>query len=201
MPSSSALSPVTLPVCASDYHPSRAAPFLSEDAHERFSQVVPPHLSAARSLARSLSSCRADSEDIIQEACLRAFRGIDQFSGTNARAWLLTIVRRTAYSWIEKHRRTQPLPDNVEQLTDDLVFQSVPATPESALVSGENARGIQRAMSSVPEPFRQTLGLRYVQGLSYSQIAAVTGTPRGTVMSRLCRGRRHLAALLDGCTG
>src|SRR5256885_5539879 len=76
----------------------------SADANARFRSVVLPHLDDAYSLARWLTGSRADSEDVVQEACLRALRGIGNFSNGNARAWVLTIVRHTAYDWLHKNR-------------------------------------------------------------------------------------------------
>ncbi len=76
----------------------------SEDDQARFASVVLPHLADAYALARWLTGDRADAEDVVQEACLRAFRGIGGFAGVNARAWVLTIVRHAAYTWLGKNR-------------------------------------------------------------------------------------------------
>src|SRR5215813_13245074 len=76
----------------------------SDDDRARFASVVLPHLADAYALARWLTGSRADAEDVVQEACLRAFRGIGGFGGVNARAWVLTIVRHAAYSWLGKNR-------------------------------------------------------------------------------------------------
>src|SRR4051812_16446197 len=76
-----------------------------EDDKARFASVVMPHLADAYALARWLTGDRADAQDVVQEACLRAFRGIGAYAGGNARAWVLTIVRHAAYSWLAKHRR------------------------------------------------------------------------------------------------
>ena len=77
----------------------------SGDDDARFKSVVMPHLADAYALARWLTSNRADAEDVVQDACLRAFRGIGNFSNGNARAWVLTIVRRTAYDWLPRTGR------------------------------------------------------------------------------------------------
>src|SRR2546421_6285857 len=76
----------------------------SDDDQARFASVVLPHLADAYALARWLTGNSADAEDVVQDACLRAFRGIGNFSGGNARAWVLTIVRHTAYTWLGKNR-------------------------------------------------------------------------------------------------
>src|SRR5437588_13131669 len=76
----------------------------SGDDDARFRSVVLPHLADAYALARWLTGNRADAEDVVQDACLRAFRGIGGFAGGNARAWVLSIVRNTAYTWLGKNR-------------------------------------------------------------------------------------------------
>src|ERR1700730_11777341 len=75
-----------------------------EDEKTLFARVVLPHLGDAFALARWLTGDRADAEDVVQDACLRALRGIGGFSGGNSRAWVLTIVRHTAYTWLGKNR-------------------------------------------------------------------------------------------------
>src|SRR6516162_3641920 len=139
----------------------------SEDDQARFASVVLPHLADAYALARWLTGDRADAEDVVQEACLRAFRGIGGFAGVNARAWVLTIVRHAAYTWLGKNR-------------------------SAALIAKADARRLEAAIAELPVPFRETLVLRDVQGLDYREIAEVTKVPIGTVMSRLARARRRL---------
>ncbi len=77
---------------------------LDEQDRARFEQLVLPHLDAAFNLARWLLKSRADSEDVAQEAMLRAYRFFRGFHGGDARAWLLQIVRNTCYTWLEKNR-------------------------------------------------------------------------------------------------
>jgi RNA polymerase sigma factor (sigma-70 family) len=156
--------------------------------HARFHEVVPPYLGEAHALARSLTGGGADSEDIIQEACLRAFRGISSFGGTNARAWVLTIVRHTAYDWIRKKRATPELVEDLTALTDRIRYDEL--TPELELGSHQDAQQLELAIQSLPEAFRRVLVMRHVEGLAYKEIAGTTGVPIGTVMSRLSRARR-----------
>src|SRR5258705_1192430 len=75
-----------------------------QDDHARFARLVLPHLGDAYALARWITGDRADAEDVVQDACLRAFRAIGGFFGGNARAWTLTIVGHTAYTWLAKKR-------------------------------------------------------------------------------------------------
>jgi RNA polymerase sigma factor (sigma-70 family) len=163
----------------------------------RFASVVMPHLADAYGLARWITGERADAEDVVQEACLRAFRSIGQFNGGNARAWMLTIVRHTAYTWLGKNRPTLLVAvDNLDALEHaqrgaDL-SASRTADPESALIAKADAARLEAAIAALPPPFRETLVLRDLQGLDYREIAAVTDVPVGTVMSRLARARRRL---------
>src|SRR5215813_13593292 len=85
-----------------------------DDENTRFATVVLPHLGEAYALARWLTGNRTDAEDVVQDACLRAFRGIGGFTGVNSRAWLLTIVRHAAYTWLGKNRPAALV------MTDDL---------------------------------------------------------------------------------
>jgi RNA polymerase sigma-70 factor (ECF subfamily) len=168
----------------------------------RFASVVEPHLADAYALARWITGDRADAEDVVQEACLRAFRAIGGFAGGNARAWTLTIVRNTAYSWLSKHRSApfvlvEDL-DAVEQAQAQpgAALASQPATPETELIARADAAKLEAAIAALPSPFRETLVLRDLQGLDYREIATVTEVPIGTVMSRLARARRRLIAVL-----
>ena len=170
-----------------------------DDAKAQFASVVMPHLADAFALARWLTGNRADAEDVVQEACLRAFRGIGAYSGGNPRAWVLTIVRHTAYSWLGKHRR--PLLVTVDDLEaveraqaqpGRNAVEAVSTTPETELIAKADAERLEAAIAALPPPFRETLVLRDIQGLDYREIAQVTDVPIGTVMSRLARARRRL---------
>jgi RNA polymerase sigma factor (sigma-70 family) len=174
-----------------------------EDERALFARVVLPHLGDAFALARWLTGNRADAEDVVQDACLRALRGISRFSGANARAWMLTIVRHTAYTWLGKNRPAALV------MTDDLEAveraefsrgggdtEAANKTPEAALIAKADAARLQAAIGQLPPPFRETLVLRDLQGLDYKEIAAVTGVPIGTVMSRLARARQRLMTII-----
>jgi len=154
---------------------------------------VLPHLDDCYRLARWLTGERADAEDVVQEACVDAFRGIAGFAGGNARAWVLTIVRHAAYRWLRKNR-----PAALVSVVDlDALADTQPGqTPEAALIAKADAARLERAIATLPVPFRETLVLRDVNGLDYREIAGVTGVPIGTVMSRLARARSRLIAAL-----
>lgn len=172
----------------------------------RFANVVMPCLDDAYGLARWLTGNRADAEDVVQEACLRAFRGIAGFSGANAKAWVLTIVRNTAYDWMRKNRPAAIL--NVEDLeavervqaANDTAAPSANDNPEAALIARADEARLEAAIAGLPDVFRETLVLRDVQGLDYREIAAITGVPIGTVMSRLARARGRVIASLGAET-
>jgi len=171
------------------------------DDKARFASVVMPHLADAYALARWITGNRTDAEDVVQDACLRAFRAIAGFAGGSTRAWTLTIVRNTAYTWMSKNR-SMPLVaiDDLEALDDSQGLQSglqsggpdQASTPETDLIAKADAEQLRAAIAALPVSFRETLVLRDVQGLDYREIAEVTAVPIGTVMSRLARARRRL---------
>ncbi len=168
------------------------------DERTRFANVVLPHLGDAYALARWLARNDSDAEDIVQEACLRAFRGISGFGNINPRGWVLSIVRNTAYTWLKKHRDPKLVAvanvEEVEQAGAD--WDVGPASPEASLIEQADAARLEAAIAALPMEFRETLVLRDVEGLDYRTIAEVTGAPIGTVMSRLARARRRLMAQL-----
>jgi RNA polymerase sigma-70 factor (ECF subfamily) len=165
----------------------------------KFESVVMPHLADALALARWLAGNRADAEDIVQDACLRAFRAIDSFGEGSARAWTLTIVRNTAYTWLARNRGSHLVSlDDLDAADREPLARSASPddagnrTPETELIAKADAIQLEAAIASLPVAFRETLVLRDIHGLDYRQIAEVTATPIGTVMSRLARARRSL---------
>jgi RNA polymerase sigma-70 factor (ECF subfamily) len=167
----------------------------AQDDHARFARLVLPHLGDAYSLARWITGNRADAEDVVQDACLRAFRAIGSVGDGSARPWVLTVVRNTAYTWLRKNRPSAVLA--VEDLEDVEAANAKPGdpdseTPETALIASADAASLQAAIMALPTAYRETMILRDVQGLSYREIGEVTGVPIGTVMSRLARGRNHV---------
>jgi RNA polymerase sigma-70 factor (ECF subfamily) len=168
------------------------------DERIRFANVVLPYLGDAYALARWIARNDSDAEDIVQEACLRAFRGIAGFGDVNARGWVLSIVRNTAYTWLKKHRDPKLIAvENVEDVADAAIdWEQSPAAPDAGLIERADTARLEAAIGALPDEFRETLVLRELQGLDYRAIAQVTGVPIGTVMSRLARARRRLIALL-----
>lgn len=154
-----------------------------------FEEVVLPHLDAAYNLARWLTRNTQDAEDVVQEAYLRAFRFFSGFHGGNARTWLLTIVRNTCYSWLEKNRLHEPAAAFDEQVHTDIVESQ---DPETLLLRKADAQSFQQTLKELPTTFREVLVLVELEGLSYKQVAEMLGIPIGTVMSRLTRARHRL---------
>jgi RNA polymerase sigma-70 factor (ECF subfamily) len=154
----------------------------------RFDQIVVPHLDAAHNLARWLLRGKDDAEDVVQEAFLRAFQYFSTFNGGNARAWLLAIVRNTAFRWLQRNRRQQLAVEFDEDLhTGD----GDSADPETLLLRVTDRQLLERAMRQLPAHMREVLALRELEGLSYKEIADVIGAPIGTVMSTLHRARER----------
>ena len=154
-----------------------------------FDEIVLPHLDAAHNLARWLVRGSDAAEDVVQEACLRAFRYFGTFRGGNARAWLLTIVRTTAFSWLQKNRAQQL----ATEFNEDIHSVGGEAlNPETLLLQRADTRWLEQAMNQLPVRLREVLMLRELEGLSYKEIAEVVGVPIGTVMSTLFRARERL---------
>lgn len=156
----------------------------------RFRDLALPHLDAAYNLARHLARDADVAEDIVQDAYLRALRGFDGYRGGDARAWILQIVRNRFLDWVRERRsdRTVPLPADAEEEAD--IPDMAAASPEAALAGTEEGAAVRAVVAGLPAPFRETLVLREMEDLSYREIAAVTGAPIGTVMSRLARARQ-----------
>jgi RNA polymerase sigma-70 factor, ECF subfamily len=157
----------------------------------RFEQVVLPHLDAAFNLSRWLLRSRADSEDVAQEAMLRAYRFFRGFHGGDARAWLLQIVRNTCYTWLEKNRPVELMTEFDEEL-----HPQPTNNPESLAIASDDRERLGRALETLPPRFREVLVLRELEGCSYKEISAITSIPIGTVMSALARARQRLQRAL-----
>jgi RNA polymerase sigma factor (sigma-70 family) len=163
----------------------------------RFTAVVLPHLDDAYALARWLTGNRIDAEDVVQNACLFALRGIGNFSNGNARAWVLTIVRHAAYEWLQKNRPAALiLAEDIEGVERSQSSELDVETPETVLLAKDEATLLEAAIAQLPMPLRETLMLR-CQDLAYREIALVTGVPMGTVMSRLARARDKLIVIMS----
>ena len=166
---------------------------------ESFEQTVLPHLDAAYNLARWLTRNDQDAQDVTQETCLRAFRFFDGYHGGNMRAWLLTIVRNTCYTWLHQNRSPGSAVEFDEEIHSD--ESTGGADPEIQALASADKETLRRALEELPDVFREALVLRELEGMSYKEIADVTSVSLGTVMSRLARGRTRLRESLSVSLG
>jgi RNA polymerase sigma-70 factor, ECF subfamily len=154
--------------------------------------VVLPLLPSAYNLARWLTRNEHDADDVVQEAFLRAYRFFPSFRGTDARAWVLTIVRNACWTFL-RARRPREFTFGLDE-ADEPVDGA--ASAEEDLVRRADGARLSRALDELPTEFREVVVLRELEELSYREIAEVSGIPVGTVMSRLARARRRLKAAL-----
>ncbi len=154
-----------------------------------FEDAVLPHLAAAYNLARWLARNDHDAEDLVQEAYLRAFKSFDAFRGGDGRAWLLTIVRNTCYTWLKQNRR-----EEFREVFDEEIhtIENDSSNPEALMLETADAQLLEEALEELPLEFREVIILREIEGMSYKEIAQMAGVPVGTVMSRLARARERL---------
>jgi RNA polymerase sigma factor (sigma-70 family) len=166
-----------------------------DDRRRRFEAQVLPHLDAAYRLGRWLARSREGVEDVVQDAVLRAYRGFDALRNPDAKAWFLAIVRNCHFSARRNPARfweTLPETELAHEVLERGEFHDPAADPERSAMQGEQAQALRALLETLPEEFREVLVLKEFEDLSYRQIAAVTGAPLGTVMSRLSRARASL---------
>ncbi|GAA0297046.1 hypothetical protein GCM10009087_03570 [Sphingomonas oligophenolica] len=171
------------------------------DSAARFRATMLPHLDAAWNLARWLAGDPAVAEDVVQETFLRAFRAFDTYQGGAPRAWLFAILRNC---WRDRaggdQARGQVIVSHASLTeTQAAAIEAIPDDAESAeaaLIRTQESEALRATIAAIPEPFREALVLREMEQMPYREIAAITGVPIGTVMSRLARAREMLAKLL-----
>jgi RNA polymerase sigma-70 factor (ECF subfamily) len=154
-----------------------------------FEEVILPHLHAAYNLARWLIRNEHDAQDVVQEACLRAFRFFDSYRGGDGKSWLLEVVRNTCFTFQRREKRNVT---SVEFDEADHTPSVNPADAEEALVVASKQTILKDCIEGLPDAFREILVMRELEEMSYRQIADVAGLPPGTVMSRLSRARKRL---------
>jgi RNA polymerase sigma factor (sigma-70 family) len=169
------------------------------EAARRFELLLMPHLGAGYNLARWLTRNEHDAEDLVQEAYLRAFRSFDGYRGGDPRAWLLSIVRNTCYTWL-RQRRGHSVDAAADRDPAEIPDDDA-ASPEAQVIRHADRLLVRQALEELPAEFREAVVLRELEGLSYKEIAEVVGIPLGTVMSRLSRGRKQLQRALSKRTG
>jgi RNA polymerase sigma-70 factor (ECF subfamily) len=193
---------------ATQSHSGRKARPGDTKLQTRFEHEVVPLCPLLYRQAFRMSKNHADAEDLVQETLMRAYTHFDSFrSDTNLKAWLLRILTNTYINGYRRKRR-QPLHYSTEDLTDQDLTAANVRSSASALCSAEDHvlallpdNDIKAAMQALPVQFRDAVYYADVEGLRYDEIAALMNTPRGTVMSRLHRGRRQLRTLLGNAVG
>src|SRR5471030_2053681 len=173
-----------------------------KDDRAAFDEVFAPYMAEAFRLAQWLTGSASDAEDVMQDAALRAFRGIRGFGAVNARAWSLTIVRNTAFNWLMKNKpKTVVFMNDLsaaeqQELEHEGLQGTRIETPEEIALFKADAEEVQKALAQLPPQFREVIVLREISQMNYRDIAEITNVPIGTVMSRLSRARQLLIALL-----
>jgi len=166
-----------------------------ENKVKAFEETFIPHLDAAYNLARWMTRSDQDAQDVVQEAYLRALRFFGGFQGRESRAWMLTIVRNTCYTWMQQHR-SRELTAVFDEETHGA--ESGSSDPAAAMLQKADGRLLKQALEELPFEFREAIVMRELEGLSYKEIAEITNVPIGTVMSRLARARTRLQRSMLG---
>ncbi len=162
-------------------------------------ELLRRHLPDALGFARWLTRSAQEAEEVVQDACVKAWKYRSSFRGENFRGWFLTIVRTSAHSRASRH------PEEELSGFDDVPFEEIAVAdsvdPQTLLSRLQDADRLRRAMYSLPLDSREVLVLREIEGYSYQEIGRITATPPGTVMSRLARARSKLQETLVASGG
>ncbi len=172
---------------------------LLSGADDPFFAEAMTHVDALYRTALRMTRNPADAEDLVQETYLKAHRFRDGFApGTNLRAWLFRILTNSFINEYRKRSR-QPATTDTGDLEDYYLFRRVKESgedlgldPEATVMRMFLDEEVRQALEELPEQYRIAVLLADVEGFSYKEIAEITDTQMGTVMSRLHRGRRQL---------
>jgi RNA polymerase sigma-70 factor (ECF subfamily) len=163
-----------------------------------FEELCLPHLDAAYNLARLLVGRDEDAQDVVQEAYVRALKEFKRFREDNARVWLLVIVRKAAYRWLEKHDRQSYKVPFYKVPFEPTVHTGTTRPPLSELPSEGRVQQLDEALNRLPVEMREILFLREIEGWSYEVLASTLKVPSDTVTFRLSQARQRLEQELAG---
>ena len=174
-----------MPVKTSDDDPEKA---------RRFREMALPLLDDVYTLARYLLRDATEAEDAVQECFLRALKHFDSYRGPTIKPWLFAILRNVCRAEFARRANSptsaiDEMPDSAEQMP---LWHEAQETPETQMLQRRDATAIQRLVTALAEPFRETFVLGEIHNLSYREIAEIVEAPVGTVMSRLARARALL---------
>jgi RNA polymerase sigma-70 factor (ECF subfamily) len=180
---------------------------MDSELSARFEREVVPLHASLYNQARRMSRSHADAEDLLQDTMMKAYAGFESFrQGSNLKAWLFRILTNTYINGYRRERR-QPVQYSTEQVTEQFLAAAyarcTPAqrSAEDHVLDSWPDKDIEAAMQTLPPQFREVVYYADVEGFRYHEIAAMMKTPRGTVMSRLRRGRQRLRVALDPVGG
>jgi RNA polymerase sigma-70 factor, ECF subfamily len=186
-----------------NYLPLRSAYLCMSEKQPHFEELLLPHLDGAYNLARWLIEKDQDAQAIVHEAYLQALQEFTKFRGADARTWLLTIVRKTAYTWIQKGgtgSKVVPLAEAFAEgssaATKAMADKSEKPLPEAT--DQESKRSLYEALSRLPVEFREILVLHDIEGWTYTQLASVLGISPAMVLNRLSMAREACARTREG---
>ena len=174
-----------------------------------FERTMLPHLSESYHFSLSILGHPQNAEDAVQEAYIRAYRAISQFSGKNSKAWLMVIVRNVCMTQLNQSKASKVIYLDSKMFKEktqqyQIEQAAMAATPESTAIEmseiSSRSTRVHHAISQLPLNYREVILLREFQDFNYNQISEITSLPLGTVMSRLSRARRKLRKILGTTT-